>query len=76
MAGAAGRLQRRETADGKAGQRTGQLGRKDGIQNAGSIEQEDYARKEEGEEGSDQAVGEIVVDYGDLLRAVSELRPR
>ena len=74
MTGTAGRLQGRETADRKAGQGTGQLREEDGIQDAGSIEQKDYEWKEAGEEGSNQAAAVIMVDNGDLLRTLFELR--
>ena len=67
-------MQRRKTADREAGQGTGQLRDEDGIQDAGSVEQKDHEWEEEGEEGSDQATGTIVVDNGDLLRTLSELR--
>ena len=75
MAGTAGELQGSETADRKAGQRTGQLREEDidVIHNVGSIEQKDYEWKEEGKGGSDQAAGTIVVGNGDLLRAVFQL---
>ena len=74
MAGIAGGLQGRETAGGKAGQGTGQFREEDGIHDAGPFKQEDYEWKEEGEEGSDQAAGAVMVDNGDLLRAVFKLR--
>ena len=55
-------------------QGTGQLREEHGIQNAGSIEQKDYKCKAAGEEASDRAAGVIVVDNGDLLRTLFELR--
>ena len=70
----AGGLQGRETADRQAGQGTRQFRKEDGIQDTGPIKQEDHEWKEESEEESEQAAGTIVIDYGDLLRAVFKLR--